>query len=198
MGCASLSSCLCELRSAWTDDETSFASANVRRGLLYSGEPFSDPRLVCGPLLLVRDCFFWAISVLWWLVVWCAWYSDGCCRSSLWVQIVNFLGSCVFLVAIVCFWNWKSNPWLNGWQEDCFSQPVRKTPSLIHSKLDCTNYRVWTKILEMHIVSWKKGYISGLKTIPAETDQCYDECEADDAPVKSWLITPRPCYCQSQ
>ena len=43
--------------------------------------------------------------------------------------------------------------------------------------------------MDMHIVGRrKKGYIIGRKATPAENDPSYDEWEAEDALVKSWLI----------
>ena len=66
---------------------------------------------------------------------------------------------------------------------------IKDTPSSIHIKLDGSNYRVWSKILEMHIAGRKKmGYITGRKAAPAEDDPDYDEWEAENALVKSWLI----------
>ena len=67
---------------------------------------------------------------------------------------------------------------------------IHETPSpTIFIKLDGTNYRVWSQILEMHIVGRKeKGYITGNKVAPAEDDPNYDEWEAEDALFKSWLI----------
>eukprot|EP00257_Ricinus_communis_P028438 XP_025015852.1 uncharacterized protein LOC112537423 isoform X1 [Ricinus communis] len=66
---------------------------------------------------------------------------------------------------------------------------IHETFSPIYIKLDGSNYRVWSKILEMHIVGRKKkGYITGRKVIPTEDDPGYDEWEAEDALVKSWLI----------
>ena len=59
----------------------------------------------------------------------------------------------------------------------------------ISIKLDGANYRVWSQIMEMHIVGRrKKGYIIGRKVALAENDPSYDEWEAEDALVKSWLI----------
>lgn len=59
----------------------------------------------------------------------------------------------------------------------------------ISVKLDGTNYRVLSQIMEMHIVGRrKKGYITGRKVAPAENDPSYDEWEAEDTLVKSWLI----------
>ena len=56
-------------------------------------------------------------------------------------------------------------------------------------KLDGANYRVWSQIMEMHIASKrKKGYITARKAAPAENDPSYDEWEAEDVLVKSWLI----------
>ena len=43
--------------------------------------------------------------------------------------------------------------------------------------------------MEMHISGRrKKGYIIGRKVAPVENDSGYDEWEAKDAMVKSWLI----------
>ena len=54
---------------------------------------------------------------------------------------------------------------------------------------DSANYCVWSQILEMHIASrMKKGYITGRKIAPVEGDLNYDEWEAEDALVNSWLI----------
>ena len=59
----------------------------------------------------------------------------------------------------------------------------------ISIKLDGANYLVWSQIMEMHIVGRrKKGYIIGRKAAPTENDPSYDEWEAKDALVKSWLI----------
>ena len=54
---------------------------------------------------------------------------------------------------------------------------IHETPSpTIFIKLDGTNYRVWSQILEMHIVGRKKkGYITRNKVAPAEDDPNYDE-----------------------
>ena len=44
---------------------------------------------------------------------------------------------------------------------------IHETSSPIHIKLDGTNYRVWSKILEMHIAGRKKkGYITERKAAP--------------------------------
>ena len=65
---------------------------------------------------------------------------------------------------------------------------IYDTPT-ISIKLDGANYRVWSQILEMHIVGRKKkGYIIGKKAAPAKDDPNYDEWEAEDALVKSWFI----------
>ena len=46
----------------------------------------------------------------------------------------------------------------------------------ISIKLDGTNYRVWSQILEMHIAGRnKKGYITRRKVAPTEDDPNYDE-----------------------
>lgn len=68
---------------------------------------------------------------------------------------------------------------------------VHETPFLtISVKLDGTNYCVWSQIMEMYIAGKrKKGYITGRKAELAETDADYDEWEAEDKTVKSWLIT---------
>ena len=59
----------------------------------------------------------------------------------------------------------------------------------ISLKLDGANYHVWSQIMEMHISGRrKKGYIIGRKVAPVENDSGYDEWEAKDAMVKSWLI----------
>ena len=43
--------------------------------------------------------------------------------------------------------------------------------------------------MEMHIAGRrKKGYIIGRKAVPTKNDPSYDEWEAEDALVKSWLI----------
>ena len=66
---------------------------------------------------------------------------------------------------------------------------IHETSSPIHIKLDGTNYHVWSKILEMHIAGRKKkGYITRRKAAPTTDDPGYDEWEAEDALVKSWLI----------
>ena len=66
---------------------------------------------------------------------------------------------------------------------------IQETNTSIHIKLDGTNYRIWSKVLEMHIAGRKKkGYITGRKIAPSESDPNYDEWEAEDALVKSWLI----------
>ena len=63
---------------------------------------------------------------------------------------------------------------------------IHETSSPIHIKLDGANYLVWSKILEMHIAGKKKkGYIIGRKVAPTEDDPSYDECEAENALVKS-------------
>ena len=59
----------------------------------------------------------------------------------------------------------------------------------ISIKLDGPNYRVWSQIMEMHVTGRrKKGYITRRKVAPTENDPSYDEWEAKDALVKSWLI----------
>ena len=59
----------------------------------------------------------------------------------------------------------------------------------ISIKLDGANYRVWSQIMDMHIANRrKKGYITGRKVAPAENNPNYDEWEAEDVLVKSWLI----------
>ena len=59
----------------------------------------------------------------------------------------------------------------------------------ISVKLDGTNYRVWSQIMEMYIAGKrKKGYLTGRKVAPADDDPSYDEWDADDKTVKSWLI----------
>lgn len=59
----------------------------------------------------------------------------------------------------------------------------------ISIKLDGANYRVWSQVMEMHIAGRrKKGYINGRKAVPTESDPNYDEWEAENALVKSWLI----------
>ena len=59
----------------------------------------------------------------------------------------------------------------------------------ISIKLDGANYRVWSQIMDMHIAGRrKKGYIIGRKVAPTENDPSYDEWEAEDVLVKSWLI----------
>ncbi|XP_071902889.1 uncharacterized protein [Coffea arabica] len=66
---------------------------------------------------------------------------------------------------------------------------IQDASSSIHIKLDGINYRVWSKILQMHIAGRKKkGYINGKKAAPAVDDSSYDEWEAEDSLVKSWLI----------
>lgn len=66
---------------------------------------------------------------------------------------------------------------------------VHETSSPIHIKLDGTNYRVWSKLLEMHITGRKKRtHIFCELTLPKEDDSTYGEWVADDAIVKSWLI----------
>ena len=66
---------------------------------------------------------------------------------------------------------------------------IHETSSPIHIKLDGANYRIWSKILEMYIAGkMKKGYITGRNAAPKEDDPSYDQCEAEDALVKSWLI----------
>ena len=66
---------------------------------------------------------------------------------------------------------------------------IHETSSPIHIKLDGSSYRVWSQVLEMHIAGKKKkGYIIGRKAAPKESDSSYDEWEAEDAVVKSWLI----------
>ena len=53
---------------------------------------------------------------------------------------------------------------------------VHETSSPIHIKLDGSNYRVWSQVLEMHIAGKKKkGYIIGRKAAPKENDPRYDE-----------------------
>ena len=60
---------------------------------------------------------------------------------------------------------------------------------IISIKLDGANYHVCSQILEMHIASRKKkGYITWSKAAPIEYDPNYDEWEAEDALVNSWLI----------
>ena len=59
----------------------------------------------------------------------------------------------------------------------------------ISIKLDGANYRVWSQIMNMHIAGRrKKGYITGRKVAPAENNPSYNEWEAKDALVKTWLI----------
>ena len=63
------------------------------------------------------------------------------------------------------------------------------TSPTIYIKLDGTNYRVWSQILEMHIAGRKKkGYITRRNVAPVEDDSNYDEWNAEDALVQSWLI----------
>lgn len=58
--------------------------------------------------------------------------------------------------------------------------------SSINIKLDSTNYRVGSKILEMRIISReKKDYIIGRKVTPKKNDPTYNKYEAEDALVKS-------------
>ena len=46
----------------------------------------------------------------------------------------------------------------------------------ISIKLNGANYRVWSKIMEMHIAGRrKKGYIIGRKHAPAKNNLSYDE-----------------------
>ena len=71
-----------------------------------------------------------------------------------------------------------------------FMVTIHETVSLtISIKLDGANYHIWSQILEIHIAARKKkGYIIGRKVALVEDDPNYDECEAKDALVKSWLI----------
>ena len=63
------------------------------------------------------------------------------------------------------------------------------TSPTIYIKLDGTNYRVWSQILEMHIAGRKKkGYITRRNVAPIEDDSNYDEWDAEGALVQSWLI----------
>ena len=63
------------------------------------------------------------------------------------------------------------------------------TSPTIYIKLDGTNYRVWSQILEMHIAGRKKkGYITRRNVAPVEDDSNYDEWDAEGALVQSWLI----------
>ena len=71
-----------------------------------------------------------------------------------------------------------------------FIVTVHKTSfPTISIKLDGANYRVWSQIMNMHIAGRrKKGYITGRKVAPAENNPSYNEWEAKDALVKTWLI----------
>ena len=60
---------------------------------------------------------------------------------------------------------------------------------IISIKLDGTNYRVWSQIIEMHIIGKRnKRYNTGRKAAPVENDPSYDEWEVVDSMIKSWLI----------
>ncbi|XP_048232868.1 uncharacterized protein LOC125370622 [Ricinus communis] len=62
---------------------------------------------------------------------------------------------------------------------------IHEISSPIHIKLDGSNYRVWSKILEMQIAGRKKkGYITRRKVAPTEDDPGYNEWKAEDALVK--------------
>ena len=63
------------------------------------------------------------------------------------------------------------------------------TSPIISIKLDGFNYFVWSQILEIHIIGRKKkGYIIERKIALVEDDPNYDEWEAKNDQVKSWLI----------
>ena len=60
---------------------------------------------------------------------------------------------------------------------------------MISIKLDGTNYRVWSQIIEMHIIGKRnKRYNTRRKAAPVENDPSYDEWEVVDSMIKSWLI----------
>lgn len=56
--------------------------------------------------------------------------------------------------------------------------------------LDETNYDLWAPLIEMHIAGRRKmGYLRGSTKAPFEDDPKYEDWEADDQRVKSWLLS---------
>lgn len=68
---------------------------------------------------------------------------------------------------------------------------IHETSSPIHIKLDGINYRVWSKLLEMHIDGRKKrAHIFGELTVPKENDSSYGEWVAMMLSLSLDLSTP--------
>lgn len=66
---------------------------------------------------------------------------------------------------------------------------IHDSSSFIDVELDGTNYRTWSKILQMHITGMKKkGYITGRKFALNDDDPTYDKWKVKDVLIKSWLI----------
>lgn len=56
--------------------------------------------------------------------------------------------------------------------------------------LDETNYDLWEPLIEMHIAGRRKmGYLRGSTKAPSEDDPKYEDWEANDQRVKSWLLS---------
>ena len=74
----------------------------------------------------------------------------------------------------------KTNMSISNSKKSSMVTMHKTTSPTIFIKLDGVNYRVWSQILEMHIVGRKKkGYITRRKVAPAM---------AKDTLINSWLI----------
>lgn len=81
----------------------------------------------------------------------------------------------------------------NSENKPIYPVTIHETSPSIPIKLDGTNYRVWSKVLEIFIAGKEmKGYITGRKLAPAENDPSFDKWEAEDARVKSWILNGMP------
>ena len=59
----------------------------------------------------------------------------------------------------------------------------------ISIKLDGSNYRLWSQVVEMYISGKDKlGYINGDNSSPLETDPSFCKWRTENAMVKGWLI----------
>lgn len=80
----------------------------------------------------------------------------------------------------------------------CQFVTVQETVAPIHLKLDVTNYRIWSKVLEMYITGRKKKeYITKKKMAPPTSHPDYEKWKAKNALIKSWLINFMTPYLMS-